>query len=308
MRDGVGGDGLRRPGRPDQNRCVPADLPSPPRRGRVEPRETAELRRLRAEHPELASAVDMQIGLVDLERRIHSRLRTPLIRHDEAALRRRLQSGRRLVDFDDLLIDWSEFRLILRQTAELLHRAGAIEGADHDRIQALVRAGDRVESLARDYYERTASPAEYAPPPPAEPAMLDEALSLSLRPFLARCAEAWLPRLTLDQWQRGYCPLCGMTPELAALVEGDRLLICGRCTVQWPYPSAACAFCGASEPGDITSFSSRDGRYRVYGCNRCRKYLKAYDARGASRPVMPTVDTIATLPLDAAAIQQGYDG
>jgi hypothetical protein len=36
--------------------------------------------------------------------------------------------------------------------------------------------------------------------------------------------------------------------------------------------------------------------------------LKAYDGRGASRPVMPIVDTIATLPLDAAAIQKGYDG
>jgi formate dehydrogenase maturation protein FdhE len=46
----------------------------------------------------------------------------------------------------------------------------------------------------------------------------------------------------------------------------------------------------------------------VYGCNACRKYLKAYDARGAGRPVMPLVDTIATLPLDAAAIQRGYDG
>ena len=46
----------------------------------------------------------------------------------------------------------------------------------------------------------------------------------------------------------------------------------------------------------------------MYGCNECRKYVKAYDARGTGRPVMPAVDTIATLPLDAAAIQRGYDG
>ena len=36
--------------------------------------------------------------------------------------------------------------------------------------------------------------------------------------------------------------------------------------------------------------------------------LKAYDARHATRPVMLAVDTIATLPLDAAAIQRGYVG
>jgi hypothetical protein len=40
----------------------------------------------------------------------------------------------------------------------------------------------------------------------------------------------------------------------------------------------------------------------------CRRYLKAYDGRNASRPVMLSVDSIATLPLDAAAIQRGYVG
>jgi len=44
----------------------------------------------------------------------------------------------------------------------------------------------------------------------------------------------------------------------------------------------------------------------VYACDECRRYLKAYDGRRASRPVMPMVDAVATLPLDAAAIQRGY--
>ena len=48
--------------------------------------------------------------------------------------------------------------------------------------------------------------------------------------------------------------------------------------------------------------------YRVYACDVCRRYLKAYDARNASRPVLVGVDTIATLPLDAAAMQRGYVG
>jgi formate dehydrogenase maturation protein FdhE len=58
----------------------------------------------------------------------------------------------------------------------------------------------------------------------------------------------------------------------------------------------------------ITSFATRDGRYRVYACDVCRRYLKAYDGRNAARPVMVAVDTIATLPLDAGAIQKGYVG
>jgi hypothetical protein len=38
----------------------------------------------------------------------------------------------------------------------------------------------------------------------------------------------------------------------------------------------------------------------------CLRYLKAYDGRRAARPVMQVVDGVATLPLDAAAIQRGY--
>jgi hypothetical protein len=38
----------------------------------------------------------------------------------------------------------------------------------------------------------------------------------------------------------------------------------------------------------------------------CKRYLKAYDGRNALRPVMIAVDSIATLPLDAIAMQRGY--
>ena len=54
--------------------------------------------------------------------------------------------------------------------------------------------------------------------------------------------------------------------------------------------------------------ATRDGLYRVSACNICRRYLKAYDGRKALRPLMVGVDTIATLPLDAEAIQRGYVG
>jgi FdhE protein len=247
----------------------------------------------------------MQIALVDLHRRIQSRLATPLLA-DESATADRLTSGRRLVEFGDIPLDWSEFRLAFRQTAEILHRYDALEKPDHDALQALIREGSRVEALTRSYYERTARPGSEADP--GAMAMLDPVLALALRPFLARCAEVCLARADLAAWHRPWCPVCGGEPDFAALsTAGDRLLICARCLTRWPFDQSACPFCGAGSD-DVTSFGSRDGRYRVYGCSSCRKYLKAYDGRGASRPVMPIVDTIATLPLDAAAIQKGYDG
>jgi formate dehydrogenase maturation protein FdhE len=52
--------------------------------------------------------------------------------------------------------------------------------------------------------------------------------------------------------------------------------------------------------------ATADRRYLLVACDVCKRYVKTYDARGADRPFMLDVDTIATLPLDAAALQRGY--
>jgi FdhE protein len=219
-----------------------------------------------------------------------------------------MRRGDRLVDFPDVQLEWSDFRLVFRQTADVLRRYEVIEPADHTAIQLIARDGDRLQAVTSDYYRRTPRPDAAVAAGPAAPAMLDQVLALALRPFLARCADVWMTRVDPAGWNRPWCVICGGEPDFSVLPSsGDRWLICGRCTAQWPF-TTACPFCGNDEPGGVTSFASRDGRYRVYGCNECRKYLKAYDARGTGRPVMPLVDTIATLPLDAAAIQRGYDG
>ena len=45
----------------------------------------------------------MQIELAELQRRVHSRLRTPLPQRHESEVAARIARGERLVDFDDLL-------------------------------------------------------------------------------------------------------------------------------------------------------------------------------------------------------------
>lgn len=277
-----------------------------PRPGRAESREVTELRSLRAAHPELAGAIDMQVELIELYRRVHPRLRTPVLQRARDDVARQLARGDRLVEFDDLLVEWSEFRLLFRQVTDVLHRSGALEPTDHARLQAIARDAHPLEGLARDYYRRTACPDRLVPPPPDQPALVDEVLALALRPFLTRCAESWTQAVDLSAWGRGYCPLCGFEPEFATITAEDRLLVCGRCAAQWPLAAPTCPFCGESRASGVTSFASRDGRHRVYGCNTCRRYLKAYNAVGADRPALPVVDAIATLPLDAAAIQKGY--
>jgi hypothetical protein len=279
--------------------------PKTERRSRAEPRDVVELRQLKHDQPQLASAADMQIELLGVQRRIQSRVPLP-----SSAFERRKPDGRLgtpLLEFKDIPIDWNDFRLMVRQTADILRRYETLDLQDYDRIQVLSRDGT-IESAVASWYDSAMAPARRKGDT-RKPAneLFDQVVLLAMRPFLARCAEALLPRLELEDWAKPFCPLCAGEPELAYInPAAERLLICSRCTGQWRYDPIACPYCGNNDKSRITSFASRDGRYRIYACDECHRYLKAFDGRDGSRPALLAVDSIATLPLDAAAIQRGY--
>jgi hypothetical protein len=278
----------------------PAERPT-----RAESREVRELRELKNAQPDLATAADMQIELLGAQRRVQARVPLP-----SAAFDRRKPDHtlcRPALQFKDIPIDWSDFRLMIRQTADILRRFETLELADYDRIQGLARDG-QIESVVAGWFEAAMAPARRrADARSHEREMLDQVLMLAMRPFLARCAEALLPRLELSDWHHPSCPLCGGEPEFAFInTAAERLLICGRCTGQWRFDPITCPYCENNDRNRITSFTSRDGRYRIYACDECHRYLKAFDGRDGSRPALLAVDSIATLPLDAAAIQRGY--
>jgi Protein involved in formate dehydrogenase formation len=284
----------------------------PPRPPRAETREVVELKQLRADQPELAAAVDMQLALVEMQRRVQSRVPLPWIQVDPEWLKAQEAAGRPLVRFKDIPLEWSDFRLTFRQTADILRRFDALDRPDHEQIVAMSREGNALPAMVAAWYDAT-SGVEGADPrhrtPSDGPASLDQVLVLALRPFLTRCAEALTQRVDLSAWHHGHCPYCGWEPDFAVITpNADRRLICGRCVSQWNFAPLACPFCANDDRALITSFATRDGRYRVSACDVCRRYLKAYDARRAPRPLMVAVDTIATLPLDAAAMQRGYVG
>jgi FdhE protein len=284
----------------------------PTRPARSETREVAELKQLRADQPDLASAVDMQLDLVEALRRVQARVPLPWIQPDPAWLESQQRAGRPAVRFGDIPLDWTEFRLALRQTADILHRHEALERADHEQILALTREGNALEPLVTRWYAATSGVEggdQRARGFAGAPESLDHVLVLAIRPFLSRCAEVLTQRADFSAWRHGHCPFCGWEPDFAVITpSAERRLICGRCASQWAFDPLACPFCSNHDRKRITSFATRDGRYRVYACDVCRRYLKAYDGRRASRPVLLSVDTIATLPLDAAAMQKGYSG
>jgi formate dehydrogenase maturation protein FdhE len=273
-------------------------------RQRSESREIAELRRLKEDQPDLASAANLQIELLQVQRRVQARVSLPAIKLDQDYLNGLLAKGTPILQFDQLSIEWGDLRFLLRAVASAMRTHEALDGADARRVEALARDTETLRPIARSWYEAGwpgASPID----PRAEG--LETAILQGMRPFLTRAADAIMARTDLIGWARGGCPLCGGEPDLAVITPAaERLLICSRCSARWRFHQITCPFCLNAERARITSFASRDGQYRLNACDVCLRYLKAYDARRASRPVMPAVDSVATLPLDAAAIQKGY--
>lgn len=252
----------------------------------------------------------MQLALVEMQRRVQSRVPLPWIQPEAGWLASQQRAGRPIVRFGDIPLEWSDFRLTLRQTADILRRFEALEADEYQGIVALTREGNTLEPLVTEWYEATSGvDGPRKRQPNAALPNLDQVFLLAVRPFLARCAESLAPHVDFSSWRHGSCPFCGWEPELAVIMpSADRRLICGRCLAQWAFDALACPFCANDDRALVTSFATRDGRYRVYACDVCKRYLKAYDGRRAARPVLLAVDTIATLPLDAAAIQRGYAG
>lgn len=271
------------------------------------------LKQLKARQPELSAAADLHLELLDLQRRVQARVPTPWIEFAPDWLKRQHQAGLPLLRFEDIPLDWTDFRLVFRQTADVLRRFEALEEDDYQAIQAMTREGNALEPMAVRWFNATAAPhlvkAARAPKGQASSEALEQVLALAMRPFLERCADVIQQRADFSTWTHPHCPLCGGEPEFAVLTPtGDRLLICGRCTARWHFDDVACPFCENGDRSLLPSFSSSDGLYRLFACDKCHRYIKAYDVRQGGRPVMLSVDSVATLPLDAAAIQRGYAG
>jgi hypothetical protein len=271
--------------------------------GRTEPREIIELRRLRQDQPDLASAIDLQIELLQLQRRVQVRVPLPSIKLDTTYLNELLPSGP-ILRFEHLPIDWSDVRFLLRSTASAMRAHDALEEPDFRRVDGIGRDASRLPVVIRTWYE-SAFPG--GAPIDAAAAGLEQVVQQAMRPVLTRCAEAIQAKTDLGGWRHHICPLCSGEPDLAVIMpSAERLLICARCAARWRFDQIACPFCLNADRTAITSLASRDGRYRLSCCDSCMRYIKAYDARHASRPVMPMVDSVATLHLDAAAMQRGY--
>jgi FdhE protein len=131
---------------------------------------------------------------------------------------------------------------------------------------------------------------------------------LAALPLLQACGRRFADRCAA--WTNGHCPICGAWPALAEMrgLERARRLRCGRCAADWGSVPLLCPYCGNVDHETLTSLVPEKGgeSRRVDACHRCHGYLKALAQLGPIRPELLPLEDLASVELDLAAIERGY--
>lgn len=131
-------------------------------------------------------------------------------------------------------------------------------------------------------------------------------------------AELLGPALTLGDWQRGYCPICGAWPWqfVRAASGGPGRLLCGRCGTAWSWHARECPFCGEHDTlRDLESAAGLGGPAAL-SCSSCRRFLVARATPMSDLPLdigsppdsvhRPVTPSAGAADAHALAISRGY--
>jgi FdhE protein len=267
----------------------------------------AQLRAAQAQHPELADHLNLHADLLAAGMAAAVSVTVPEVSAEEAQAR--CAAGAPLLRAQDIPLNstslWQTFE---RVCAIASQRRPDLAGPFDELLALSQNAPCRLKASMRRYLvvgEVETGAAGLT----QQEELLVFAFSYTLRPVLRACAERLAPQLSQELWQRGACPICGGEPDFALLDDkaGTRYLVCSRCDTRWLYPRVKCPFCDTSDPSDLAYYPWEDGRYRLYTCGACRRYLKAMDMRQAGAQGMPAeVARVLTVDMDVAAREEGY--
>ncbi|MDD3814323.1 MAG: formate dehydrogenase accessory protein FdhE [Desulfocapsaceae bacterium] len=107
-----------------------------------------------------------------------------------------------------------------------------------------------------------------------------------------------------------FCPVCS-SPPLASIVHsggienGQRYLHCSLCAAEWHMVRVKCSNCQSTKEIAYHGIEGDSGAIKAETCDECQTYLKIMSME-RDPDIDPTVDDLATLPLDLLMDQAGF--
>lgn len=220
----------------------------------------------------------------------------------------RLAQGKPMLIFREIAANWLEVQKLFREIAGL---SGEYISPAQEEIEELNRIGSDLAVLkeaAKTWFAiGTVSRKSVVKNKDMKP-ITGSVLQASLRPWLTAYANELLPLIKQESWHKRYCPVCGGGPDFTFLdkEEGARWLICSRCDANWLFYRLVCPHCGNQDQRTLAYFTDEKSLYRLYVCEKCRRYIKAIDLRQTEAEILLPLERILTLDMDRQAYELKY--
>ena len=261
-----------------------------------------ELERAQATRPHLAAFMALHIAMIRLQAQVAAPLTVAPLATPEGAPQ--MSNGQPWLSADSIGLEPEALAEIAQQTVRVTeqHRPDLAKP-----LAAIVHwLADHRGSLVEDAWAVVhESSARVGVKKQLDRGLLSYVLINALHPFLRAQAERAALLVDDAAWHRGYCPVCGGSPDFAALVKdsGYRRLLCALCDTEWSFYRTTCPFCGDEKQ---VSYYTGEAPYRIYVCGSCRRYLKTIDLREAAGEHLLPVERILTIEADTAAQAAGW--
>ena len=246
------------------------------------------------ERTSLPESIELYVRLTRLQFEARADIEIKETHPSQTKMNERVGLGIIALEFDELKLNWAKVE-------DLFKRALLIIGEYSPSIDT--KSAVPLKVIVKLWYNKQSFPHDGM-----DEDIVTVAVHSAVKPFLARWAEELLPGIDQKKWRRGYCPVCGGTPNFSYIEQehGVRYLCCPRCDAEWLFQRMECPFCNNDEQKELSFFTDRDGLYRVYVCERCKGYLKAVDLRKGKKDIVMPLEWIKTLDLDRQACEKGY--
>ena len=238
---------------------------------------------------------------------VEQRIDIPQPTLTEKAALERLERGMPLISFDELALDWSLLRDTFAEVAAIFAEYPELFGEPPERLRKPSAGQLLTKKAVKAWFEGTALPPAILADDVNED-LLVAIIHATLKPFLVSHAKTLIDFVDQKHWRREYCPICGGSPDFAFLDKelGSRWLLCSRCDTEWTFQRLRCPYCGTQDQNVLAYFTDDKGLYRLYVCEKCKRYLKAIDLRQTEAEVLLPLERFNTLDIDRQAQEQGY--
>ncbi len=230
--------------------------------------------------------------------------RMPALSHE--TIQKRLRSGRPLLRFSELNLDWSTVQGVFARVTATLARYPQLFGELPENLKK-PGVGRLLTKKAAEAWFNGKEPPRKIQDGISEN-LLQVIIQATLHPFLAIYARVYIDSVEQESWRRRYCPVCGGMPDLAFLEKeyGARWLVCSRCDSEWLFQRLECPYCGCQDQEKLSYYTDDEGMYRLYTCQNCQNYLKAIDLRKAGdEDILLPLQRLLTLDMDRQAREEG---